>query len=79
MTISCSLALRTSTPILRASKPSPPLPQAESAPLKAEDERPSLPAHLAREDIRLDVEHQACACCGGTLHLLGKTVSEMLD
>src|ERR1700733_9007496 len=42
-------------------------------------DRPSLPAHLPREDIRLDLEHQACPCCGGKLHLIGETVSEMLD
>src|SRR5882762_7362654 len=42
-------------------------------------DRPSLPAHLTREDIRLDLEHQACPCCGGELHVIGETVSEMLD
>src|SRR6202521_4481122 len=42
-------------------------------------DRPSLPAHLPREDMRLDLEHQACPCCGGELHVIGKTVSEMLD
>ena len=46
---------------------------------KSQDERPSLPAHLPREDMRLDIEHQACPCCGGALHLIGETVSEMLD
>lgn len=42
-------------------------------------ERPSLPAHLPREDIRLDVQHKVCPCCGGPLHRIGETVSEMLD
>ena len=42
-------------------------------------EQPSLPTHLAREDVRFDVESQACPCCGGALHLIGETVSEMLD
>jgi transposase len=56
-----------------------PLPQAETGTPKTQDERPSLPAHLTREDVRLDVEHQACPCCGSTLHLIGETVSEMLD
>src|SRR6202790_1358343 len=42
-------------------------------------DRPSLPGHLPREDIRLDLEHQACPCCGGVLHAIGETVSEMLD
>jgi hypothetical protein len=31
---------------------------------KSSDDRSSLPAHLAREDVRLDLEHQACPCCG---------------
>jgi transposase len=56
-----------------------PLPQAKADTPKPQDERPSLPAHLTREDVRLDVEHQACPCCGGALHLIGETVSEMLD
>jgi transposase len=46
---------------------------------RASVDRPSLPAHLPREDRRLDIEHQACPCCGGQLHLIGETVSEMLD
>jgi transposase len=60
-------------------KASLPLPQAEASTPKIQDERPSLPAHLAREDIRLDVGHQVCPCCGGALHPIGETVSEMLD
>lgn len=42
-------------------------------------DRPSLPGHLPRQDIRLDLEHQACPCCGGALHVIGETVSEVLD
>jgi transposase len=42
-------------------------------------DRPSIPAHLPREDRRLDLDHQACPCCGGELHRIGETVSEMLD
>ena len=57
-----------------------PLPPAVADAPKTQNERPSLPAHLAREDVRLDVEHQACPCCGGALHLIGETTtSEMLD
>jgi len=55
------------------------LPEAKTRTPKAQDERPSLPAHLSREDRRLDVEHQTCPCCSGALHLIGETVSEMLD
>jgi len=46
---------------------------------KSQVDRPSLPAHLPREDRRLGIEHQACPCCGGELHLIGETISEMLD
>jgi transposase len=56
-----------------------PLPTAETETPKAQCERPSLPAHLAREHVHLDVEHEACPCCGGPLHPIGETVSEMLD
>jgi transposase len=55
------------------------LPPVKTKPAKPEMERPSLPAHLPREDRRFDVKHQACSCCGGPLHMIGETVSEMLD
>src|SRR6185437_8614544 len=42
-------------------------------------DRPSLPEHLEREDVSLDLEVKACPCCGGVLHAIGETVSEMLD
>src|SRR5258708_38370941 len=45
---------------------------------RSRTERQSLPAHLPREDIRLDLEHQACPCCGGVLHALGETTIELL-
>ena len=41
--------------------------------------RPSLPAHLPREDIRLDLEHQACPCCGGAMQVIGEDRSQRLD
>ena len=46
---------------------------------RSQTERASLPAHLPREDMRLDLQHQVCSCCGGKLHVIGETVSEMLD
>jgi len=55
------------------------LPSTRTRIARTQDERPSLPAHLPREDRRFDVEHQACPCCGGPLHMIGETVSEMLD
>ncbi|TPK30686.1 IS66 family transposase [Mesorhizobium sp. B2-5-4] len=46
-------------------------------------ERPShrkpLPDHLPREDVLVDVDSMICACCGGALHAIGESVSEMLD
>ncbi|PYE85185.1 IS66 family transposase [Phyllobacterium leguminum] len=38
-----------------------------------------LPDHLPREDRILDIDHAMCACCGGPLHAVGESVSEMLD
>ena len=45
----------------------------------AAKERLSLPDHLEREDVTLDVAAQVCPCCGGAIHQIGETVSEMLD
>lgn len=41
--------------------------------------RRALPDHLPREEVRLDVESEVCSCCGSALHLVGESVSEMLD
>jgi transposase len=68
--------LNTDLARVEASLPFPPV---ETETPKAQCERPSLPAHLAREHVHLDVEHEACPCCGGPLHPIGETVSEMLD
>ena len=48
-------------------------------PLARPSHRKPLPDHLPREDVRLDIEEAHCACCGGALHLIGESVSEMLD
>ncbi len=55
------------------------LPSAAVKAPRPQTDRASLPAHLPREDVRLDVDHQSCPCCGGPLHAIGETVSEMLD
>src|SRR5215213_5157754 len=39
----------------------------------------SLPAHLPRVEVLVDVEDKSCPCCGGTLHLIGEDTSELLD
>jgi transposase len=41
--------------------------------------RQAFPDDLSREDMTFDVEGGLCPCCGGALHAIGETVSEMLD
>ena len=41
--------------------------------------RKPLPEHLEREERLLDVQGDGCAQCGGGLHAIGESVSEMLD
>ncbi len=41
--------------------------------------RGRLPAHLERVEQVIDVGGTACACCGGTLHVIGEDVAERLD
>src|SRR5882762_2389143 len=47
--------------------------------LEARSRRKPLPDHLPREDVLLDVGGDICGCCGGALHAIGESVSEMLD
>jgi transposase len=39
----------------------------------------SLPAHLPRVEVLVDVEDKACPCCGGAMHVIGEDHEEMLD
>jgi transposase len=39
----------------------------------------SLPAHLPRIEVLVDLEDKSCPCCGGALHVIGEDTSEMLD
>ena len=41
--------------------------------------RGTLPAHLPRCAVVIDVENKDCPCCGGVLHMIGEDRSEMLD
>jgi transposase len=66
------------TDLARVEASLPPAPVGTKIP-NAKCERSSLPESLAREDVQLDIEHEACPCCGGPLHPIGETVSEMLD
>ena len=39
----------------------------------------ALPVHLPRDEVVIDVDSKECPCCGGVLHLIGETRTEMLD
>src|SRR4051812_27705010 len=41
--------------------------------------RGSLPAHLPRIEIVVDIEDHACPCCRNALHRIGEDTSERLD
>jgi transposase len=56
----------------------PPAEETEAAREKSGSRR-GLPEHLPRRDVTHDVDGTACPCCGGALHAIGETVSEMLD
>jgi transposase len=60
-----------------SSKPVPPAASRRTQPAKRN--RGSLPAHLPRIEMIVDVEDEACPCCGGTMHLIGEDRAEMLD
>jgi len=50
-----------------------------TAPVMGKRQRQALPEHLARHEMLLDVEGDSCSGCGGKLHAIGESVSEMLD
>ena len=52
-----------------------PAPRAASA----KRNRGSLPAHLPRVEVVIDVADKTCPCCGGPLHAIGEDRAEMLD
>lgn len=41
--------------------------------------RGSLPEHLPREEVIVDIAGKTCGCCGAPLHAIGEDRSEMLD
>jgi transposase len=53
--------------------------QVKKQPTERSSHRKPLPDHLPREDIRLGIDDVICACCGGALHIIGESVSEMLE
>lgn len=46
---------------------------------KLQLKRKPLPDHLPRDEVVLNVDNESCTCCGGALHAIGESVSEMLD
>src|SRR5579859_1212333 len=54
-------------------------PRAKNQQAERSSHRKPLPDHLPRENVRLDIDEMTCACCGGALHVIGESVSEMLD
>jgi transposase len=42
-------------------------------------DRVALPDHLPRAEMTVDIAPAACPCCGGAVHEIGETISEMLD
>ena len=68
-----------SADIARAEQLLPVVPLDKEPAAPDRSDRPSLPEHLEREELNLDLEVKACPCCGGALHAAGETVSEMLD
>lgn len=54
-------------------------PQIENQQTERSSRRKPLPDHLQREDVRIDIDDTICTCCGGALHVIGESVSEMLD
>jgi transposase len=53
--------------------------EAAQEPAAKPNDRKPLPAHLAREEVVIDIGAETCACCGGALHPIGESVSEILD
>jgi transposase len=46
---------------------------------KRRSNRGSLPAHLPRIEIVVDIDDKTCPCCQGELHRIGEDKSERLD
>ena len=58
------------------------LPDNSTTKEKAQDDTDGpagLPDHLERQDVHLDIDAETCPDCGGAVHHIGETVSEMLD
>ena len=54
-------------------------PGTRTRPQHVPDSDPGLPDHLQRVDRLEDIAPAACPCCGGAVHTIGESISEMLD
>jgi transposase len=54
-------------------------PVERAARAKRHTNRGSLPTHLSRIEMVVDIEDHACPCCRSALHRIGEDVSERLD
>jgi transposase len=55
------------------------LPTVKTETLDARPRRKPLPDHLPRDEVVIDIAADTCPCCGGAMHSIGESVSEMLD
>jgi transposase len=46
---------------------------------KGRGNRGTLPAHLPRIEVVVDIDNKTCPCCKGELHRIGEDKSERLD
>jgi len=51
----------------------------EARTAKRRANRGSLPSHLPRLEMVIDIEDRSCPCCRGTLHRIGEDCAERLD
>jgi transposase len=54
-------------------------PAAERAAKPPKRNRGSLPEHLPRVEVVIDIADKTCPCCGAPLHAVAEDRSEMLD
>jgi transposase len=51
----------------------------EARAAKRRANRGSLPSHLPRIEMMVDIQDHSCPCCGGKLHVIGEDRAERLD
>ena len=51
----------------------------EARVVKRRANRGSLPGHLPRVEMVIDIEDHSCPCCRGALHVIGEDQAERLD